>query len=251
MWVQASAACLIAAPVVVCNAANAENELNGPSPDPSGRPRDPESVRQLELARALRRARRAVAWERGWPHLARLLTVAGLFLAASWAGLWVVSPFSVRALAFAAFVLLVLAAVVPALRFRWPGRDDALRRLDRGTGIPHRPATALTDTLKSQDPVAQALWQESRARTLASVKRIRAGLPSPRLVLHVEQIMKRLRELGLAILLVEQNFALATSVADEIYVVSSGRFVFHGTPDELSREPDILDQHLGVAAKRH
>jgi uncharacterized protein (TIGR02302 family) len=204
MWVQALAACLIAAPVVVCNAANAENELNGPSPDPSGRPRDPESVRQLELARALRRARLAVAWERVWPHLARLLTVVGLFLAASWAGLWVVSPFSLRALAFAVFVVLALAAVLPGLRFRWPSRDDALRRLDRGTGIPHRPATALTDTLKSQDPVAQALWQESRARTLASVKRIRAGLPSPRLVLHDPWALR-----ALAVMLMVATFIAA------------------------------------------
>jgi uncharacterized protein (TIGR02302 family) len=143
-----------------------------------------EEARRLELAQALRRARWALAWERGWPHLARLLTVAGLFLAASWAGLWVAFPFAVRIAAFAAFVLLGLAALVPAFRFRWPSHDDALRRLDRGTGIPHRPATALTDTQHSQDPVTQALWQESRARTLASLGRVRAGLPSPRLVLH-------------------------------------------------------------------
>jgi uncharacterized protein (TIGR02302 family) len=163
---------------------NLESLLTGPSPDPSERPRGPETVRQLQLAQALQRARLAVAWERGWPHLARLLTVIGLFLAASWAGLWVVFPFTVRIIAFAGFALLALAALVPAIRFRWPSREDALRRLDRGTGIPHRPATALTDTLRSQDPLTQALWQEQRMRTLASIKRIRAGLPSPRLALH-------------------------------------------------------------------
>jgi uncharacterized protein (TIGR02302 family) len=163
---------------------NLESLLTGPSPDPSERPRDPETVRQLQLAQALQRARLAVAWERGWPHLARLLTVIGLFLAASWAGLWVVFPFTVRVIAFAGFALLALAALVPAIRFRWPSRGDALRRLDRGTGISHRPATALTDTLRSQDPLTQALWQEQRMRTLASIKRIRAGLPSPRLALH-------------------------------------------------------------------
>ncbi|TKT70610.1 TIGR02302 family protein [Afipia massiliensis] len=158
--------------------------MNGPTPDPSERPRIAEEARKLQLAQALQRARLAVAWERGWPHLARLLTVAGLFLAASWAGFWIALPFAVRIVAFAAFVLLAFAALVPAIRFRWPTREDALRRLDRGTGIRHRPATALTDTLKSQDPITQALWQEQHARTLASIKRIRAGLPSPRLALH-------------------------------------------------------------------
>src|ERR1019366_9560088 len=34
------------------------------------------------------------------------------------------------------------------------------------------------------DPVAQALWQAQRERTLASIKRIRAGLPAPRLTIH-------------------------------------------------------------------
>jgi len=55
---------------------NLEKRLSGLTPDPSERPRDPESARQLQLAQALQRARLAVAWERGWPHLARLLTVA-------------------------------------------------------------------------------------------------------------------------------------------------------------------------------
>ena len=59
-----------------------------------------------------------------------------------------------------------------------------------------------------------------------------------------------LRESGHAILLVEQNLALALSVADRIHVISSGRFVFDGTPDELDRNAGVLDSHLGVAAGR-
>jgi branched-chain amino acid transport system ATP-binding protein len=70
---------------------------------------------------------------------------------------------------------------------------------------------------------------------------------SPKLVQHVGEIMKSLRSHGHAVLLVEQNFALAMSVADHIYVVSAGRFVFGGTPAELEKSPEILDQHLGVA----
>ena len=54
---------------------------------------------------------------------------------------------------------------------------------------------------------------------------------SPKLVQRVEEIMRSLRDHGHAILLVEQNLALAMSVADSIYVISSGPFVFHGTPE--------------------
>jgi branched-chain amino acid transport system ATP-binding protein len=71
---------------------------------------------------------------------------------------------------------------------------------------------------------------------------------APRLVQQAGEIMKRLRAQGHAILLVEQNLALALEVADAVYVISSGQFVFRGTPAELAREREILDRHLGVAA---
>lgn len=73
---------------------------------------------------------------------------------------------------------------------------------------------------------------------------------SPRLVLQVGEIMKRLREHGLAVMLVEQNLALALSVADHVHVLSSGEFVFEGTPEQLSQSPEILDEHLGVSRRK-
>jgi len=158
--------------------------LSGATPDPSEPARDANAISRLKLTQALQRARYAIAWERGWPHLARLLTVIGLFLVVSWAGLWLALPFVVRIVGFGAFVALALGALFPLLRFRWPSREQGLARLDRGSGIRHRPATALTDTLVTQDPVALALWQAQRERTLASIRRIRAGLPSPRLAIH-------------------------------------------------------------------
>ena len=158
--------------------------MNGATPDPAKPVRVPDAVARLQLTQALQRAQYAIAWERAWPILARLLTVVGLFLVLSWAGLWLALPFVVRVIGAGLFVLLALGALFPVLRFRWPSREEALGRLDRGTGIRHRPATALTDTLASKDPVALALWQEQRERTLASIKRIRAGLPSPRLPIH-------------------------------------------------------------------
>jgi uncharacterized protein (TIGR02302 family) len=158
--------------------------LNGASPDPTKSATAPDTVARLKLAQALQRAQYAIAWERIWPGLARILTVIGLFLVASWAGVWLALPFPARVAGIGLFILLALGAAFPLLKFRWPSREDGLGRLDRGTGIRHRPATALTDTLQSSDPIAQALWREQRERTLASLKRIRAGLPTPRLAIH-------------------------------------------------------------------
>ncbi|MBR0718880.1 TIGR02302 family protein [Bradyrhizobium liaoningense] len=157
--------------------------MNGVTPEPSDPIRSSDALSRLKLTQALKRATYAIAWERAWPHLARFLTVVGLFLVVSWAGLWLALPFTARAIGLAVFAALTAAALFPLIRFRWPSRSQGLSRLDRGSGISHRPATTLTDTLTSQDPVAQALWQVQRERTLASLKGIRAGLPHPRLAL--------------------------------------------------------------------
>ncbi|WP_298106559.1 TIGR02302 family protein [Bradyrhizobium sp.] len=158
--------------------------MSGPTPVSPEPELESDAVSRLRIAQAVRRAEFAIAWERSWPHLARFLTVAGFFLAVSWAGLWLMLPFVARAVGLGLFLVLALAALAPLGWFRWPSRQDALGRLDRGTGIRHRPATTLTDTLTTQDPVALALWQAQRERTLASIRRIRAGLPSPRLAVH-------------------------------------------------------------------
>ncbi|UTD27603.1 TIGR02302 family protein [Bradyrhizobium sp. WD16] len=175
-------------------------EEPGLSPTPS----NPSELTRLRLAHALRRARWVIAWERLWPNLARLLTVAGLFLAASWSGLWLSLPVPGRIVGVVVFALVLAATLVPVARLRWPTREDALRRLDRGSGQRHRPATALTDTLHSDDPISRALWEVQRERTLASLRRVRAGLPSPRLVLHDPKALR-----ALALVLVAATFVAA------------------------------------------
>jgi branched-chain amino acid transport system ATP-binding protein len=65
----------------------------------------------------------------------------------------------------------------------------------------------------------------------------------------VEALTARLQELkqsDLSILLVEQNFMLAMSLADSAYVIEKGRIVFRGTPRELDSSEDVKQKHLGV-----
>ena len=140
----------------------------------------------LHLARALARARGSLLWERLWPAIAAILTALGLFLALSWAGLWVVLPPLGRAAGLVLFGLLIAASAIPLLRMRWPRDAEALRRLDRVSGEKHRPATAVTDEISanSHDPVSQALWQAHIERALLSARKLKAGWPSPRLALR-------------------------------------------------------------------
>src|SRR5436305_8094445 len=99
------------------------------------------------LARALKRARWSILWERLWPALATVATAVGLFLAVSWLGVWLWLPPVGRAIGLGLFFLLTAAAFAPLFLVRIPSRTEALRRLDRNTRLPHRPATALADDL--------------------------------------------------------------------------------------------------------
>ena len=58
------------------------------------------------------------------------------------------------------------------------------------------------------------------------------------------------RDLGMTVLLVEQNAAVALDVADHAYVLENGRIVLAGTPDELRKHPDIREFYLGFGGER-
>lgn len=71
---------------------------------------------------------------------------------------------------------------------------------------------------------------------------------APMLVRDIGNIIAELRETGLSILLVEQNITMALSVADYAYVISKGKIVYAGTPNELAANKPVQDQYLGVAS---
>jgi branched-chain amino acid transport system ATP-binding protein len=71
---------------------------------------------------------------------------------------------------------------------------------------------------------------------------------APRLVDEVFEIIARLnRELGLGVLLVEQNVGRALAVARRGYVLESGRIVLEGTAAELAANPDVKEFYLGLS----
>jgi branched-chain amino acid transport system ATP-binding protein len=69
---------------------------------------------------------------------------------------------------------------------------------------------------------------------------------APKIVAEVGEVLLRLRESGLAILLVEQNLALATRVAGRVHVMNKGTIVFSGTAHELASSREVEARYLGV-----
>jgi len=142
----------------------------------------PEQGRSV-LSRALSRARWSILWERLWPALASIATAAGVFLAVSWLGLWIALPPLGRAIGLFVFFVLAVAAAVPLFLVRLPSTNDGLRRLDRASDLPHRPATAIADDLvpEANDSFASALWRAHMERALRAARTLRAGSPLPKL----------------------------------------------------------------------
>ena len=133
------------------------------------------------LARALGRARWSIFWERLWPALASILTAFGLFLALSWLGLWLWLPPLGRAAGLFVFFVFAVAATVPLFFVRVPTSFEGLRRLDRESKLPHRPATAIADEIapEAKDQFAVALWRAHVERALLAAKSLKAGEPAP------------------------------------------------------------------------
>jgi uncharacterized protein (TIGR02302 family) len=185
------------------------------------KPHDRQPTRLL-LARALRRARGSLLWERLWPALASVAIVLGLFLAFSWAGLWLILPPLARAIGLIIFGLLVIVAALPLAILRLPSVNDGLRRLDRRSGEIHRPATAVSDHIAANgnDPVAQALWQAHVERALLSARKIKAGWPMPRLSLRDPMALRAL----VSILMVATFFA----ASGERFKRVAAAFDWHG-----------------------
>ncbi|MCR9214251.1 MAG: ABC transporter ATP-binding protein [Proteobacteria bacterium] len=74
---------------------------------------------------------------------------------------------------------------------------------------------------------------------------------SPLLVKEVFSIIQRLnKELGISILLVEQNAKMALKIADEAYIMENGKIVLDGTAKELMENEDVKEFYLGGGGER-
>ncbi len=69
---------------------------------------------------------------------------------------------------------------------------------------------------------------------------------APQIVAEVMATIRKLKQSGLSIVLVEQNPKLVFDVADDIVILNTGRVAVVSKPAELSKEGVDLHQHLGI-----
>ncbi|HKX10202.1 MAG TPA: ABC transporter ATP-binding protein [Stellaceae bacterium] len=69
---------------------------------------------------------------------------------------------------------------------------------------------------------------------------------APLIAREIWAILRRIRDSGMAAVIVDKNHAAMTAIADRCVILVKGRAVFTGTAAELRAQPEILQRHLGV-----
>ncbi len=111
--------------------------------------------------------------------------------------------------------------------------------LDR---MKRQPAGKLSGGQRQMVAIARALMLKPRLMLLDEPS---AGL-SPLLVNHVFDKVREVRDIGVTILIVEQNARAALSISDRGYVLAEGQDRISGPAQELLQNPEVGELYLGA-----
>jgi branched-chain amino acid transport system ATP-binding protein len=74
-----------------------------------------------------------------------------------------------------------------------------------------------------------------------------AGL-NPSEIDEVIPLVRSLRDSGITVLMVEHVMQAVMNLSDEVWVLSNGRLLAHGTPREMASHPRVIEAYLGHGA---
>ena len=72
---------------------------------------------------------------------------------------------------------------------------------------------------------------------------------APRMVAHIGEVIAEIHRRGTAVVLVEQNAAMALALADVAYVLEVGRVTLHGPAARLAATDEVRDRYLGIGGR--
>lgn len=129
-------------------------------------------------------------------------------------------------------------------------RQDALaqaarvaRQVELGAHL-EKVAASLTAAGRKRLELARALATNPRLLLLDEVM---AGL-TPTEIEAIVRILRGIRDSGVTILLIEHVMQAVMQLADRAFVLNEGHVIAAGTPQEVVREPAVIEAYLGPGA---
>ncbi|MEW5423785.1 ABC transporter ATP-binding protein [Amorphus sp. 3PC139-8] len=109
------------------------------------------------------------------------------------------------------------------------------------------PAGNLSGGQKQMLSIARAIVEPRR---LVLIDEPTKGL-APAIILSVRKALEALKETDTTILLVEQNFSLASRVGDTVAVMDDGRIIHTGEMAELAADRSLQERLMGLSLEAH
>ena len=125
-------------------------------------------------------------------------------------------------------------------------RKEALELLDMQNMIHLKDeiASSLPYGLQRRVEIARALATEPHLLLLDEPA---AGM-NPQETLELTDFIKEIKEkYDLSVFMIEHHMDLVMQISDRIYVLDFGKTIASGTPEEIQKNPRVIDAYLGVA----
>ena len=107
-----------------------------------------------------------------------------------------------------------------------------------------QPAAELTVAGRKRLELARALATEPKLLLLDEVM---AGL-NPQEIVEIIGIIRKIRDGGVTILLIEHVMHAVMSLSEHIYVLSYGKIIAQGAPKDIVNNRDVVEAYLGRGA---
>ena len=104
-----------------------------------------------------------------------------------------------------------------------------------------QPAVGLTVAGRKRLELARAL---ATGPKLLLLDEVMAGL-NPTEILEIIGIIRTIRDSGVTVLLIEHVMHAVMSLSDHIYVLSYGKIIAQGSPQEVVANPAVIEAYLG------
>jgi branched-chain amino acid transport system ATP-binding protein len=132
--------------------------------------------------------------------------------------------------------------------FILPGKQEVARGIERAFSLFPRLAERRKQAARTLSGGEQQMLAMGRA-LMSDPRLLLLDEPSmglaPMLVEKIFEIVDEINKSGTTIMLVEQNAAMALSIAHRAYVLETGEVVLSGDATELARNPEVRKAYLG------